>query len=127
METRAHRENDRPAGARPEAGQWLRARNTWALLGFIAIAGFFVVTEHRAHLFGALPYLLLLACPLLHFFLHGGHGGHEDHGGHSENANHGAGREPGSPEEADRLAGHGDDLEGHQQDRGSAPHSGATR
>ena len=45
-------------------------------IGFALIAGFFLVTEHQAHLFGALPYLLLLACPLLHFFHgHGGHGG----------------------------------------------------
>lgn len=46
------------------------------LLAFLAIAGFFLVTEHRAHLFGALPFLLLLACPLLHVFLHRGHGAH---------------------------------------------------
>ncbi|MFA5800647.1 MAG: DUF2933 domain-containing protein [Candidatus Peribacteraceae bacterium] len=47
-----------------------------ALLGFLAIVGFFLVTEHRAHLYGYLPYLLVLACPLLHLFGHGGHGGH---------------------------------------------------
>lgn len=47
-----------------------------ALAGFIAIAAFFLFTEHRAHLFGILPYLLLLLCPLLHFFMHGRHGGH---------------------------------------------------
>jgi hypothetical protein len=39
------------------------------------------VTEHTAHVFGVLPYLLLLACPLVHFF-HGGHKrGHSGHGG----------------------------------------------
>jgi len=43
------------------------------LLGFLAIAGFFLFTEHQAHFFGTLPYLLLLACPLLHFFHHRGH------------------------------------------------------
>jgi hypothetical protein len=36
-------------------------------------------SEHRAHLFGVLPYLLLLACPLMHFFMHGRHGGHGGH------------------------------------------------
>ena len=46
-----------------------------AVLAFFAIATFFLLTEHRAHLFGALPFLLLLACPLLHFFMHRGHGG----------------------------------------------------
>lgn len=51
---------------------WFRSRSGLVLLAFLAIAGFFLVTEHRAHVFGALPYLLLLACPLMHF-LHGGH------------------------------------------------------
>jgi hypothetical protein len=59
-----------------------RVRLRWwlALAGFLLIAGFFLFTEHRAHLLGALPYLLLLACPLLHLFMHRGHsrggGGH---------------------------------------------------
>lgn len=57
-----------------------RAKNwsQWALIGFLAIAGFFLVTEHRAHLLGVLPYLLLLACPLLHVFHHGAHGRSQD-------------------------------------------------
>ena len=56
-----------------------RPRTWWAFAGFIAIAGFFLITEHRAHLFGMLPFLLLLACPFLHMFGHGGHGGHAGH------------------------------------------------
>jgi len=51
-------------------------RTRWALYGFIAVAGFYLVTEHWAHTLGALPFLILLLCPLLHFFHHGGHGGH---------------------------------------------------
>lgn len=56
-------------------------RNWWTrsnivLIGFLAIAGFYLIAEHRAHVFGALPFLLLLLCPLLHMFMHGGHGGH---------------------------------------------------
>lgn len=50
------------------------------LLCFLAIAAFFLLTEHRAHLFGILPYLLLLACPLLHWLMHGGHGDNHEHG-----------------------------------------------
>lgn len=54
-------------------------RGKWVLIGFLAIAAFFLFTEHRAHLFGALPFLLILACPLMHLFHgHGGHGGHND-------------------------------------------------
>lgn len=60
---------------RDEGGS--RGRPTWMLIAFLAIAGFFLFTEHRAHLLGILPYLLLLACPLMHLFhRHGGHGGH---------------------------------------------------
>ena len=50
----------------------------YVFIGFVLIAGYFLLTEHRAHTFGALPYLLLLACPLLHLFH--GHGGHRGHG-----------------------------------------------
>lgn len=54
-----------------------RLLSPWvALLGFLAVAAFFLLSEHRAHVFGVVPYLLLLACPLLHFFVHRGHGGH---------------------------------------------------
>ena len=56
-----------------------------ALIGFLAVAGFFLVTEHTAHLFGVLPYLLLLAGPLMHFMHHG-------HGSYGKGDNHGPGR-----------------------------------
>ena len=51
-------------------------RINWVLIGFLAIAAFFLLTEHRAHALGVLPFLLLALCPLMHFFGHGGH----DHG-----------------------------------------------
>lgn len=50
------------------------------VVGFLAIAGFFLLTEHRAHFFGLLPYALLVLCPFLHFFGHRGHGGQDRHG-----------------------------------------------
>lgn len=62
----------------------LNGRTIWVLAGFIVIALFFLLSEHRAHFLGALPWLLLLACPLFHL-LHGGHG----HGGHNGDAEHG--------------------------------------
>jgi hypothetical protein len=61
---------------------------TRTLLVFLAFAGialFFLLSEHRVHALGWLPLLLLLACPFLHMFMHGGHrgsGGHGGHGGH---------------------------------------------
>ncbi len=57
-----------------------RSRTGLALLGFLAIAGFFLFTEHRAHALGILPFALLLLCPLLHFFGHSGHGHDSDKG-----------------------------------------------
>jgi hypothetical protein len=39
--------------------------------------------EHRVHLLGYLPFLFLLACPLLHMTMHGSHGGHGDKAGPS--------------------------------------------
>lgn len=58
-------------------------KKTWiALIGFLAIVTFFLWEEHRAHILGALPWALLLLCPLLHFSMHrgrGGHGGRRSH------------------------------------------------
>ena len=68
----------RPGPARSARSQ-RGAALPWVFFGFIAVAGFFFFTEHRAHLMGALPFLLLALCPLMHFF-HGGHGGHREPG-----------------------------------------------
>ena len=44
------------------------------MCGFLLVAGFYLVTEHTAHVFGVLPFLLILACPVMHVFHHHGHG-----------------------------------------------------
>ena len=56
-----------------------KSKFNWILIGFLAIAAFFLFSEHRAHALGALPYLFLLACPLMHIFMHRGHGGGHRH------------------------------------------------
>ena len=58
-------------------------RARWVFAGFAVIAAVLLFTEHRAHVLGLLPWLFLLACPLMHLFMHGGHGGHR-HGGRSD-------------------------------------------
>lgn len=58
-----------------------RTRYGVGLMVMGAIAAFFLLAEHRAHIFGALPFLLILACPLMHLFMHRGHGGHGHHTG----------------------------------------------
>ena len=55
---------------------WWKTRSGIVPCGFLLVAGFYLVTEHTAHVFGVLPYLLLAACPLMHLFMHHGHGGH---------------------------------------------------
>jgi len=61
---------------------------------FVAAAAFYLWSEHRAHLLGALPWLILFACPVVHLLMHGGHGGHRTHGGHdaTRHPDPGAGR-----------------------------------
>ena len=54
-----------------------RTVSRWIFVGFVLIAGYFLITEHRAHVVGFapyLPFLLVAACPLLHLFHHSGHG-----------------------------------------------------
>jgi hypothetical protein len=53
-------------------------------IAFLLIATFFLLSEHRAHVLGVLPFLLLLACPLLHMFMHGAHGAHRRHSHNKE-------------------------------------------
>jgi hypothetical protein len=67
-----------------QTSSWFRSRTGVVLLAFLAIAAFFLITEHTVHVLGFLPFLLVLLCPLLHLFLHGRHrGGHASHEGSS--------------------------------------------
>jgi len=51
------------------------------LLGFLAVAGYFLWQEHAAHLQGYLPLLVVLGlCVGMHFFMHGGGHGSSDRG-----------------------------------------------
>lgn len=58
---------------RPHGSPFLKSRAGLVLIGFLVIAGALMFTEHRAHVLGVLLYLPLIACPLMHFFMHGGH------------------------------------------------------
>jgi hypothetical protein len=67
-------------GTPPEAASVRMTRRSKLVFGgFAVLAALLLAFEHRAHLAGLLgwlPYLILLACPLMHLFMHGGHGGH---------------------------------------------------
>jgi hypothetical protein len=59
-----------------QTGGFWRSRYAIGLLVFGAVAGYFLWTEHRAHLAQWWPYAFLLACPLMHVFMHKGHSSH---------------------------------------------------
>ena len=56
----------------------------WRRVVSIGMVGAFLfglallASQHLQHVVGILPYLLLLACPLMHFFGHG-HSHHSEH------------------------------------------------
>lgn len=56
--------------------RWYRTGSGKVLLVMLALAGIYLVTDHWGHVVPWLPWAFLLACPLLHVFMHGGHGGH---------------------------------------------------
>jgi hypothetical protein len=61
---------------------WLQ-RHKWITYIALGILGYFLFIEHRQHILPFLPYLFLLACPLMHLFMHGGQK-HHDHSSHSK-------------------------------------------
>ena len=94
-----HAQSPRPAQGpdHESAPPFWRSRCALGLLVFGAIAAYFLLSEHRAHFFGALPFLLLLACPFMHIFMHGGHGGHGGGHGHQAGGKQAAGSPESSP------------------------------
>ena len=94
-----HPAGHQPApGIEPESHGFWTSKTGLVMIAFLLIAAFLLLSEHRAHALGALPYLLLLACPLLHMFMHGGHGGHRGHGRHIPDSEADPAARTGTPE-----------------------------
>jgi len=64
---------------------WLSGSGIAALV-MIAAVSYFLFMEHREHIFQALPYLIVLLCPLMHVFMHSRHGHH--HSEHKHDSQH---------------------------------------
>ena len=62
---------------------FMRSKSGLVFLVFAGIAGYFLLTEHREHAYAFLPFLFLLACPIMHLFMHGNHS-HEDNSKNNE-------------------------------------------
>lgn len=64
------------------------ARRFFGLIAWVlgAIGAYFLLTRHFDHVLQAVPFVLLLACPLMHVFGHRhGHGAHQkEHGERSK-------------------------------------------
>jgi hypothetical protein len=77
MNTSSHEQPSSPVDP-SKRGPSLRVALVMALL----IGSFYLLREHWGHVLGLWPYLLLLACPLMHL-MHGqgghGHGGRASH------------------------------------------------
>ena len=71
-----------PARSEPGAKRTPQGPGPRALLTGLVVAAFgaglafLLLGEHRVHVLGWAPFLLLLLCPLLHLSMHGSHGGH---------------------------------------------------
>ena len=70
--------HDHPRADRSSWRSFLASPAGLVLIGFLAIGGAYLWMEHQAHLLGALVFLPLLLCPLMHLFMHHGHGDHSD-------------------------------------------------
>lgn len=63
-----------------KGNKWLKKDRIITVVFLIFIA-FYLLTEHKAHTFQALPWLIILACPVVHIFMHKVmHKGHDRHG-----------------------------------------------
>lgn len=71
---------------------FLHSRTRLVLLASLAIAGFFLVAEHRVHLSGYLPYALIGLFVVFHLFMHGGHGGHSEEADEKDGSSEGGER-----------------------------------
>lgn len=65
-----------PSSTSPKSWQSLLVDTPLGCGVTLALAGLgvYLFVTHTGHIVAALPYLLLLACPLMHLFMHGGYG-----------------------------------------------------
>lgn len=80
---------------------WLFSRTAIATIVAMSVLGFLIYEGHGVHLLGYAPFLLILACPLMHIFMHGGHGGHGSHGNRRDEE-----KETRAPEDQKKNAEH---------------------
>ena len=60
----------------PADRPWWRSATGLITLAALGAAVLYVAFVHIDHILKVLPLLFILACPLMHIFMHRGHGGH---------------------------------------------------
>ena len=65
---------------------WFRTPMVVTALAGLVLLALYLTIWHTAHFVSVLPLLLLLACPLMHLFMHAGHGSHDQHADHTATA-----------------------------------------
>ncbi|WP_374402830.1 DUF2933 domain-containing protein [Niveibacterium sp.] len=78
MNTQHNDRHDNESAPSGNGEHRLAQRARMVAVAFVGLALAALIFEHRAHVLGALPYLVILLCPLMHLFMHGGH--HHGHG-----------------------------------------------
>ena len=73
---------DSPRSSAPACGH--QPGRAWIFVAFALMAVVLLWSEHRAHVLGLIPYLILFACPLMHLLHRRGH----THDGHSGEDHH---------------------------------------
>lgn len=63
-------------GEKHPSGRWQNMSMVLMMFCCLALIAIFFFLQPGASEWGLLPFLLLMACPLMHLFMHRGHGGH---------------------------------------------------
>lgn len=62
-----------------KTGYWASLHGITTII-LVGAALYFIFVEHSDHVLPYLPFLIILLCPLMHIFMHKGHGGGHGHG-----------------------------------------------
>ena len=65
--------SDSQQGHPADYGHRERPGMLWIFVAFVLMAVVLLWEEHRAHILGVIPYLILFACPLMHLLHRHGH------------------------------------------------------
>ena len=79
-----------------------RSYRAWVVLTLAIVIGGYLAIWHGTHVAAVLPFLVILACPLMHMFMHGGHGHHHGHGPTAEPPPAASTSAPQSPDTGER-------------------------